>query len=277
MVARLQRAVHDAEITDDAAERVENGVKYQSLQRRIGVALGSGDTVNDGIKYLRHTHARLGRTTQDILVLATQEVNNLVGHLFGHCAIKVYLVHHRDNLQVVLKRQIEVRYRLRLYALGGIDNKKSALACSDGSGNLVAEVHMPRSVNKVQGEVLACVSRIPPCGDAVVHLDGVALDCDATLFLQFHVVKHLILHITLADGVCHLQQTVGQSTLTVVNMSYYAEITYILHRCKDTLFSRYTATITAFRVLPARSMPQHGWCMWRHSRCPLSSCVPASR
>ena len=195
-------------------------------------------------------------------MLASQEVHYLVGHLFRHCAIKVYLIHHRDNLQVILKRQIEIRYCLRLYALCGIYHKQGSLTGRNSARHLVTEVHRPRCINQVEH---------------IVHLDGVTLDGDATLLLQFHVVEHLVLHIALADGVCHLQQAVGQRTLTVVNMSYYAEISYILHRCKDTLFFRYAATIRAFPELPARSTPQRGWCRWRHSRCPPSSCGPASR
>ena len=48
--------------------------------------------------------------------------------------------------------------------------------------------------------------------------------------LQLHVVEHLILHVALADGVGHLQQTVGQRALAVVNMGYYAKIAYVLHQ-----------------------------------------------
>ena len=59
---------------------------------------------------------------------------------------------------------------------------------------------MSRSVNKVQNVFLALV--------LILHLDGVALDCDAALLLQVHVVKHLTLGDI--DGMSVLQQTVSQ-------------------------------------------------------------------
>jgi hypothetical protein len=55
----------------------------------------------------------------------------------------------------------------------------------------------------------------------------VALDGDAALSLQVHVVQHLSFrHL---DGLGKLQQTVSQRRLAVVNMCYDAEIPYMVH------------------------------------------------
>ena len=72
MVAGSYPTVHDAEVADNAAERIEYRVEYQRLQRSIRVTLGRGDTVHNGIQNLWHSHTRLGRTTQDLLRLASQ-------------------------------------------------------------------------------------------------------------------------------------------------------------------------------------------------------------
>jgi hypothetical protein len=56
-----------------------------------------------------------------------------------------------------------------------------------------------------------------------------ALDGDAALLLQVHVVKHLILHLTLRDGVGVFQKTVGQRALAMVDVGDYAEIAYTIH------------------------------------------------
>ena len=108
VVASLQRPVHYAEIADNATEGIEDGVEHQRLQRSIGVALRSWHTGHYSLQYLRNPLARLGATGEDILTAAAKQVDNLVGHLFGHGTIEVYLVHHWNDFQVVLKCQIEV-------------------------------------------------------------------------------------------------------------------------------------------------------------------------
>ncbi len=60
-----------------------------------------------------------------------------------------------------------------------------------------------------------------------------ALDGYATLTLEIHIVKHLSLKILTLNGVGVFKQSVGQSTLAVVNMGYYAEVADILHYIRD--------------------------------------------
>ena len=162
-------------------------------------------------------------------MLAPQQIHNLVGHLLRHRAVEVYLVHHGDNLQIVIHRQIKVRNGLGLDALRGVHHQQRPFAGGDGTTHLVAEIHMPGGVDKVQYELLTGIGPISFRRDAVVHLDGMALDGDAALFLQLHIVKHLILHLTGCDSMRHLQQAVGQRALAVVDMRYDAEIANILH------------------------------------------------
>ena len=65
------------------------------------------------------------------------------------------------------------------------------------------------------------------------HLYGVALDGDATLLFQIHIVEHLTLcH---GDGLGVLQQAVCQCAFPVVYVGYDAEISDVLH------FVRYIA------------------------------------
>ena len=81
---------------------------------------------------------------------------------------------------------------------------------------------MSRSVNKVQYVFLAILH--------ILHLDGVALDGDAALALQVHIVKHLILEFTVVYGFGILEKTVGQRALSVVDMRYDAEISNVFHK-----------------------------------------------
>ena len=94
---------------------------------------------------------------------------------------------------------------------------------------------MSRSIDEVQQVFLAFIG--------IFHLDGMALDGNATLALQFHIIQHLSLrHL---DGLGILQEAVGQGTLTVVNVGYDAEVSYMVHRlisslaCKDNEKFRY--------------------------------------
>jgi hypothetical protein len=67
-------------------------------------------------------------------------VRELLGVLLRLRAGQVDLVEHRDDREVVLQRQVEVGQRLRLDALGGVDEQDGALAGGQRAGHLVGEV-----------------------------------------------------------------------------------------------------------------------------------------
>ena len=136
---------------------------------------------------------------------------------------------------------VEIGDGLRLHPLSGIHQQKGALASGDRTGHLVGEVHVTRRVNKVENVLLALV--------VVLHLDGVALDGNAALAFQVHVVEHLILEIAVAHGLGILQQTVGQRALAVINMRNNTEISNIFHKAakiRKISVSRIQAGITRF-------------------------------
>ena len=96
---------------------------------------------------------------------------------------------------------VEVGYCLGLHALRGVHHKQGALTGSDASRHLVGEINVSRSVYQVECIFLAVLG-------GVVHLYGVALDGDAALTLQIHVVQHLALRNLYRMGT--FQQAVGQ-------------------------------------------------------------------
>jgi hypothetical protein len=63
----------------------------------------------------------------------------------------------------------------------------------------------------------------------VVDLDSVALDGDTLFSFQVHIIKHLVHHVPVADGIGDLQQPVCQCTLAMVYMCNDAKIPDILH------------------------------------------------
>lgn len=123
----------------------------------------------------------------------------------------------------MLQGEEQVGDRLCLDALGGINEQQRALTGSDGTGNFIAEVNVPRGVDHVEYIRL-------PIGVGVVHLDGVALDGDASLALEIHIVELLIHLLPLIDGLGVVKQPVRESTLAVVDVGDDAEITDMLHR-----------------------------------------------
>jgi hypothetical protein len=81
---------------------------------------------------------------------------------------------------------------------------------------------MSWGINEVKGILLTITSLI-------LHLNGVALDCDTLLTLEVHIVEHLSLHLTLVQGVSLLEESIGKGTLTVVDVCNDTEIANILH------------------------------------------------
>ena len=219
LVALSDDAVGNLEVGDDAAERVEHRVEDQRLQRSLLVAHGVRYALDDGIQDILYALARLSRCTQNVLRVAAYQVYYLVLHLVRHGAGHVNLVDDGNDFQVVVDGQIEVRDGLCLYALRGVDHQQRTLAGGYRTADFIREVHVSRSVNQIEYVFLSLVH--------IFHLDGVALDGDAALALQVHVVQHLSFgHLY---GLGELQQTVGQGRFSVVYMCNDTKISYMIH------------------------------------------------
>ena len=243
MLALAQRAVEDAVVGYDAAEGVEHRVEDQRLQRCVFVAFGGRDAVHDGFQHLLDAHSRFSRCQQNILVLAAYEVDHLVLHLVDHRRIHVDLVQHGDDLQVVPHGEVEVRNRLRLNALRGVDHQQRPFARGDCARHFVREVHVSRGVDQVERVPLSVAGR-------VLHLDGVALDGDSLFAFEVHVVEHLRLHFALVERVGLFQQTVCECRLAVVDVGYDAEVADVFHKshknvCKYTKYFGFTEGVAA--------------------------------
>ena len=106
--------------------------------------------------------------------------------------------------------------------MGSIHDEQSPLTGRNRTGNLVAEIHVSRGVDEIQDvhQAIGCL---------VAHLDGVALDGDAALPLQVHVVQGLLLQIPVRDGAGELKQPIGQGALAVVDVGDDAEIADAFH------------------------------------------------
>jgi hypothetical protein len=81
---------------------------------------------------------------------------------------------------------------------------------------------MARSVDKVQFIFLTILARIG-------KVDCLALDRDAALTLDIHIVENLVAKLTVFDKIRMLDQAVGKRRFSVVYMSYDAEVPYLFH------------------------------------------------
>ena len=188
-------------IGNDATEGVKNGVEDKTLKGSLGITHGMRDALNYGLEDLWYASTRLARCAKNLATVAAQKLHNLVLDLLGVGTGHINLVENGNDDQIVLNGLIEVRNGLSLNALRSIDNEQSSLACGNGTRDLVGEVHVTWGVDEIEDVFL-------PIGN-VIHLNGVALDGNATFAFQIHIVQNLGLHILSLNRLCILEQTVG--------------------------------------------------------------------
>ena len=210
-VARLDRAVLDADIDDHAEVTVVIRVEDEAFERRVFVARGRGNVTDDLIHDIadvqpglrRHGGAALGNNADDIL--------DLGAHLLHVGAGQIDLVDDRDDLQVCIHSEVGVCQRLCLDALRGVHHQQRAVAGVEAAGNLIVEVDMTGRVDQIERIDLAVL-----CG--IIESDGARLDGDAALAFKIHVVEELLLHLARRDCARIFENTVGKGGLAVVDM-----------------------------------------------------------
>ncbi len=147
----------------------------------------------------------------------TDDVLDLASGLVWLCPRQVDLVDDRDDLEVVLDRQVRIGERLRLDALRSVDEQQRALARRQRPGHLVGKVDVPRRVDQVEDIHLPVVG-------LVGQPDRVRLDGDAALALEVHAVEDLRLHLPRLERPRHLEKTVRQRRLAVVDVGDDGEV-----------------------------------------------------
>ena len=225
-LSRLERAVDDAHVADDALVVVVDRVENQRLKRRVRVARRRGDVAHDALEQLRHALARLRRNHHGVVGVDADDVLELLFDLVGVRRREVYLVEHRHELEVEVRREVAVGHSLRLDALRCVDDEHRALAGRERARDLVGEVDVARRVDEVQ-HVGAPVARL------VVHAHGDGLYRYAALALEVEHVEQLRLHVALVYRARRFEQTVCERRLAVVDVGDDAEISEILQFHKN--------------------------------------------
>ena len=115
-----------------------------------GGACGSPVGRRDAVDHrLQHLAPRPSPVLAEIRITSSASLADQVGDLGGHAVRvggrQVDLVDHRDDLEVVLDRQVGVGERLRLDALRGVDHQQRPLARGQAARDLVGEVDVARA------------------------------------------------------------------------------------------------------------------------------------
>ena len=209
--ARRHAAVDHAHVGHDALVGVVEGVEHERLERRRRVPPGRGNAVDDRLEDLGHPGARLGADGEGLVGPEPEEVGELLRRALDVGLGQVDLVEHRHERQVRVEGQVEVRERLRLDPLGGVDDQDGALARGEAPGHLVGEVDVPRRVDQVQ-RVGVAVAR------PVEEAHRVGLDRDPALALEVHRVEHLVDGLAGIHRPGQLEEPVGERGLPVVDV-----------------------------------------------------------
>ena len=198
LLARLHRALHDADRRHNAAVLVELGVENQTLQRCVGVALRCGNALDDRVEQLGNAKASFGRHRQNLFARDAENLFDLAGVAVDVSGRQVDLIEHCHNLEVVFEGEVAVGEGLGLDALGCVDHKHDAFTRCKAAADFVAEVDVARRVDQVEGVALP------------IHPNVLSLNRDAALTLQVHRVEVLRLHVTRLHRPRDLEDAIAQ-------------------------------------------------------------------
>ena len=181
-----------------------------------GSPSGGGMRCDDRLEQLGHALAGLGRDPEHVVARPEQLVD-LARDALGLGAGQVDLVQRRDQLQAGVDRQVGVGDRLRLHALGRVDQEQRAVAGRERAGDLVGEVDVPGGVDQVEAVELAVLG-------GVLHADRLGLDRDAALALEVHRVEQLRAVVAGVDRAGDLEDAIGQRRLPMVDVGDDREV-----------------------------------------------------
>ena len=211
-LARREAAVDHADERDDAAVLVVRGVEDERPRRGLGLALGRRDALDDRVQDRFDSFTGLRRDAQHAVGALADELRHLRGGCVRIGLREVDLVDDRDDLEVVLDREVGVGEGLRLDALRSVDDEERALACLQCARDLVREVDVAGRVDQV--ELVA----------APEDAHGLGLDRDPALALELHAVEHLLPHLPPGQRLRDLEDAVGQRRLPMVDVGDDGEV-----------------------------------------------------
>ncbi len=136
---------------------------------------------------------------------------------------QIDLVDHRHDREALFVREMDVGDRLRLDALGGVDDEERAFAGREAARNFVGKIHVAGRIEQVEPVFLAVLR-------GVTHRHRVRLDRDPALAFEIHRIEELILFLAVVNRAGALEQAIRQSRFAVIDVRDDAEIAGQLDR-----------------------------------------------
>ena len=174
-----------------------------AFSERVGVPSWRMEPRHHGFEDLVNAAAFLGAGQNRPGAVEPDDLFDLPPRLFGLRTWQIDFVDDRNDLEIVLDGEIGVGQRLRLHALGGVDEQQRPFARRQRPGDFIAEIDVPGRIDQVQDVGLPVVG-------LVVQPDWVGLDRDPSLALEVHAVEHLGRHFTELEGPRRLEKAIGE-------------------------------------------------------------------
>ena len=220
--ALFQPSVPDPAEDNDASVGVVQGIEDQRLERCLPVTRRRGELLNDLLQDILHIQASFSRYPRAV---GTVKPDDVLDFLRGPLRVRtrqVDLVDHREDLQIVIKRKVDIAECLRFDSLRTVHYKNRSVAGGKRPGDLVVKIHMTWCIDQVE-DVFLPVLRM------VDRTDGLGLDRDTPLPLNVHIIQDLILHLTLRQDPRLFNDPVCERAFSVIDMRDDAEIANLIH------------------------------------------------
>ena len=139
LLAFANGAVHQPDVRDRAAKFVVVRVEDHRLQRRLRIALGGRNALDDRGQQIFDSHAGLAAAGQNFVRIDPQHRLHFGFDFVRPGMLQVDLVQHRHDRQVVFHRGIGVGHGLGLDPLERIDHQQRLLRSRPGCAKLRTE------------------------------------------------------------------------------------------------------------------------------------------
>ena len=128
LVPDAHRPVDNPKHAHDAAVNVKVRVEDERAQGFVRGVRRRRHELHDLLQDVLHADVRLRRRLHRAAAVQPQDILDLAAHPVGLGAREVNLVEDRDDLEVVIEREVDVGDRLRLHALRRVHHEQRALA-----------------------------------------------------------------------------------------------------------------------------------------------------
>ena len=147
---RPHLAVDNPDEDDDAAIGIVPGIEDEGLERRRRIPRRRRHACDDGIEDLARADAFLRTREDGTPRIEANDVGDLAACLFRLGTREIDLVNDRNDVEVVIDREVGIRNGLRFDSLRGVDEQQCSLACGERAGDFVGEIDMSWRINEVE-------------------------------------------------------------------------------------------------------------------------------